>query len=166
MGSCSQRRLDRWSGFPSPVKAGEQGDDVSLHGPSPDTLSINTRARRAKRYTASVDVTGVSAGPVEWSTRHRSTIGLIEDQDDFLSALESLPRGYSEGLYLGRRYGVTINRSDDGRRWWLFGRELGGTDIVSLNLYRPTSGRVALRPCEMSIEKVTAFVRAYRPDQP
>jgi hypothetical protein len=89
---------------------------------------------------------------------------LIEDQDEFLSALESLPVGYSEGSYLARRYGVTINRSDDGRRWWLFGRELGGTDIVSLNLYRPASGRIALRPCEMSVDKVTAFVRAYRPD--
>jgi hypothetical protein len=89
---------------------------------------------------------------------------LIEDQDEFLSALESLPLGYSEGLYLGRRYGVTINRPDDGRRWWLFGRELGGADIVSFNLYRPRSGTIALRPCEMSIEKVTAFVRDYRPD--
>jgi hypothetical protein len=89
---------------------------------------------------------------------------LIEDQDEFLSALESLPLGYSEGLYLGRRYGVTINRSDDGRRWWLFGRALGGADIVSFNLYRPTSARIALRPCEMSSEKVTSFVLAYRPD--
>jgi hypothetical protein len=89
---------------------------------------------------------------------------LTEDLDDFLAALESMPLGYSEGSYSGRRYGVTIKRSDDGRRWWLFGRDLGGTDIVSLNLYRPTTGRIVLRPCEMSVEKVAAFVRAYRPD--
>src|SRR3546814_15054588 len=80
-----------------------------------------------------------------------------------MATLEALPRGYSEGVYMGRRYGVTINKSDDGRRWWLFGRELGGTDIVSLNLYRPASGKIALRPCEMSAEKVSAFVRGYRP---
>ena len=86
-----------------------------------------------------------------------------ESQDEFLKALEALPLGYSEGLYMERRYGITINRSDDGRRWWIFGRELGGTDVVSLNLYRPTSGKIALRPCEMPIEKVTAFVRNYRP---
>lgn len=85
------------------------------------------------------------------------------DQVEFITALESLPLGYTEGLYLGRRYGVTIEKSDDGRRWWLFGRELGGTDIVSLNLYRPRSGKIALRPCEMSVEKVTEFVRGYRP---
>lgn len=89
---------------------------------------------------------------------------MTEDKNEFLSALESLPLGYSEGRFLGRRYGVTVNRSDDGRRWWLFGRELGGTDIVSLNLYRTTNGKIALRPCEMPAEKVTAFVRAYRPD--
>lgn len=86
-----------------------------------------------------------------------------DDQAAFVATLEALPRGYSEGLYGERRYGVTINRSDDGRRWWLFGRELGGTDIVSLNLYRTASGRIALRPCEMPAEKVIAFVRGYRP---
>lgn len=86
-----------------------------------------------------------------------------DDQAAFVATLEALPRGYSEGLYGERRYGVTIRRSDDGRRWWLFGRELGGTDIVSLNLYRTASGRIELRPCEMPAEKVIAFVRGYRP---
>lgn len=88
---------------------------------------------------------------------------MLEDQGEFISALEALPRGYSEGHFMGRRYGVTVTRSDDGRRWWLFGRELGGSDIVSLNLYRPRSGKIALRPCEMSAEKVSVFVRNYRP---
>lgn len=87
------------------------------------------------------------------------------DQVEFITALESLPLGYTEGLYSGRRYGVTIEKSDDGRRWSLFGRELGGTDIVSLNLYRPGSGKIALRPCEMSVEKVTDFVCGYRPGE-
>lgn len=88
---------------------------------------------------------------------------MSEEQDQFIRALEALSLGYSEGHYMGRRYGVTIKRSDDGRRWWLFGRELGGTDIVSLNLYRPASGKIALRPCEMSIGKVVEFVQGYLP---
>jgi hypothetical protein len=87
-----------------------------------------------------------------------------DEQTNFMTALEALPRSYSEGFYGGRRYGVTVTRSDDGRRWWLFGRELGGTDIVSLNLYRTSSGGIALRPCEMPAEKVIAFVQGYRPD--
>ncbi len=86
-----------------------------------------------------------------------------DDRTAFMTALEALPSGYSEGLYGGRRYGVTINRSDDGRRWWLFGRELGGTDIISLNLYRTVGGRIALRPCEMPADKVIAFVQGYSP---
>ena len=86
-----------------------------------------------------------------------------DDQAAFVAALEALPRGYSEGRYDGRRYGVTIRRSADGRRWWLFGRELGGADVVSLNLYRTAGGRIALRPCEMPAEKVIAFVQGYRP---
>lgn len=87
-------------------------------------------------------------------------------EDEFVKALEILPLGYSEGHFLERRYGVTISRSDDGRRWSIFGRELGGTNVVSSNLYRLSRGKIALRPCEMSIEKVTAFVRGYRPEDP
>lgn len=88
-----------------------------------------------------------------------------DSHDGFMAALEALPFGYSEGYYSGRRYGVAIKRSDDGRRWSLFGRELGGTDIVSLNLYRPVIGKIVLRPCEMPVEKVTAFVLGYRADR-
>ena len=48
---------------------------------------------------------------------------------DFEAALEGLPRGYSEGFFDGRRYGVSVQRSDDGRRNSLFARDLAGTDI-------------------------------------
>lgn len=39
-----------------------------------------------------------------------------------------------------------------------------GTDIVSFNLFRVTSDRTLLKPCEMSAEKVVAFVLEFRPD--
>lgn len=84
------------------------------------------------------------------------------ESDDFEMALSALPDGYSEGLYEGRRYGVSIRRSDDGRRNSLFARELAGTDIVSFNLYRLGSGDVSLRPCEMSVGKVRDFVLGFR----
>lgn len=83
----------------------------------------------------------------------------------FFELLGKLPTGYSEGHYADRRYGVTIEASVDNRRWRLFGRELGGTDIVSFNLYRPGSGRIILKPCEMPAEKVVAFVMGYQPDR-
>jgi hypothetical protein len=56
------------------------------------------------------------------------------ERDDFETTLGALPKGYSEGVYEGRRYGVSLRRSDDGRRDSLFARELVGTDIVSFNL--------------------------------
>jgi uncharacterized protein YbjT (DUF2867 family) len=82
----------------------------------------------------------------------------------FDAALAKLAEGYVEGVYQGRRYGVTVRRSADGRRNSLFARELGGTDIVSFNLYRTGSDRTLLKPCEMSSEKVVAFVLEFNPN--
>ena len=79
----------------------------------------------------------------------------------FEAALERLPSGYSEGVFDGCRYGVTVKRSDDGRRNSLFARDLAATDIVSFNLYRLESGETLLKPCEMSSEKVVRFVLGF-----
>ena len=81
----------------------------------------------------------------------------------FEAALERLPRGFSEGFFDGHRYGVTVQRSHDGRRNSLFARDLAGTDIVSFNLYRMLDGDTLLRPCEMSSQKVVNFVLGFTP---
>ncbi|TBC03047.1 hypothetical protein [Rhizobium ruizarguesonis] len=83
--------------------------------------------------------------------------------DKFEWALANLPQGYTEGAFMGRRYGVTLRRSKDGRRTSLFARELSGKDIVSFNLYRIRTGKAVLKPCEMSSEKVAAFVSGFTP---
>ena len=82
---------------------------------------------------------------------------------EFDTAFQKLPEGYSEGTYEGRRLGLIVRRSRDGRRNSLFATELAGTDIVSFNLYRFTSGKTSLKPCEMSAEKVVTFVRNVQP---
>ena len=82
----------------------------------------------------------------------------------FDAAFKELPEGYSEGIYDGRRFGVTVRRSKDGRRNSLFARELAGSDLISFNLYRVSSGKASLKPCEMSAEKVVAFVLGFRSD--
>jgi hypothetical protein len=82
--------------------------------------------------------------------------------DDFLARLALLPKGYSEGVYDGRRYGITLSSSADGKRRWLFGEELGGTDRISCNVYVLGAGRVALKPCEMPAAKVIHFVMGFR----
>lgn len=83
---------------------------------------------------------------------------------EFNAAFEKLAKGYSEGAFEGRRYGLIIRRSEDGRRNSLFATDLAGNDIVSFNLYRVTSGGTSLKPCEMSSEKVVAFVLNFLPD--
>jgi hypothetical protein len=85
------------------------------------------------------------------------------EAEEFAEALGRLPLGYSEGLFQGRRWGATLKRDAASRRIWLFAEDLAGTDIVSFNLYRLTGGRPLLKPCEMSSDKVIAFVLGYRP---
>jgi hypothetical protein len=84
---------------------------------------------------------------------------MAPEEHVFEAALAAIPSGYSEGEYEG--HGVTLLRSDDRRRVSPLARELGGRDLVSFNWYRLSSGERALRPCEMSPEKVIAFVLRY-----
>lgn len=79
----------------------------------------------------------------------------------FLSALANIPGGYCEGHYKGHPWSVTVKRSNDGKRIWLYGEELGGTDIVSFNLYSLSKAGPALKPCEMSSSKVIDFVLGF-----
>jgi hypothetical protein len=69
-------------------------------------------------------------------------------------------------VYEGLRYGVTVRKSRAGKRTSLFARALAGSDVVSFNLYRLRSGEDSLRPCEMPVAKVVAFVLGYVPDPP
>ena len=82
-------------------------------------------------------------------------------QRDFDVALATIPTGYGEGYYSGRRYGTTVKRSDDGRRTSLFAEELAGTDKISFNLFKLGPGRLLLKPCEMPESKVIDFVLGY-----
>ncbi|MDK4706272.1 hypothetical protein PH562_28775 [Rhizobium sp. CNPSo 4062] len=84
---------------------------------------------------------------------------------DFEAALAKLSDGYSEGRFRGRPWGVTVKRSADGKRVWLYGEELGGTDIVSFNLYVLSGASLTLKPCEMSASKVVDFVLGFMPAQ-
>jgi hypothetical protein len=52
----------------------------------------------------------------------------------FELGLAAIPCGYGGGRYEGRRYGVTVRKSCDGKRISLFGRALPGGGIVSFNL--------------------------------
>ena len=82
----------------------------------------------------------------------------------FLTALDALPLGYFTGLYAGRRYRVTRTEFSGGAAQKLVAQELGGTDYISLNLYRLARG-ARLKPCEMPEAKVVAFVTGLKVDR-
>lgn len=81
----------------------------------------------------------------------------------FKKALDRHAAGYSEGVLDGRRWAMTIKRSPDHRRTWLFAEDLAGGDVVSFNLYHLAHGPV-LKPCEMSSDTVVDFVLRFQPD--
>lgn len=74
-----------------------------------------------------------------------------------------LPPGASTVRYRGVRWAVTRSSYADGRSLKLWAEELGGTDVVSANVYAGSAGE-AFRPCEMPAEKVLAFLRGWEPD--
>ena len=78
--------------------------------------------------------------------------------------LATWPLGYFTATYNARRYGVTRSVHANGRSMKLWAEELGGPDRISLNIYAPSSGEPALKPCEMPIDKVTAFVLRAEPE--
>ncbi|TBY46647.1 hypothetical protein [Rhizobium leguminosarum] len=82
----------------------------------------------------------------------------------FEDALAKLPDGYADGHFGNRPWGVTVKRSEDGKRTWLYGEELSGTDIVSFNLYRLAGPGSLLKPCEMSSAEVIEFVLGFVPN--
>lgn len=76
--------------------------------------------------------------------------------------LDRLPDGWSRVVYDGRAYGVTKALAADGKAISVYAEELGGTDVVSANVYR-TTGDDLLKPCEMPAAKVLAFLRGLDP---
>ena len=78
--------------------------------------------------------------------------------DDLEALLARIPEGWSRTTYDGRRWGVSRTTGVGGRVERVYAEELGGSDVVSANVYRV--GPVAvLKPCEMAAEKVLAFLR-------
>lgn len=73
---------------------------------------------------------------------------------DISALFERIPVGWSVREHDGRRYGVTRTVTAGGRIEKIFAEELGGTDVVSANLYLGDR----FRPCEMPPEKVLSFL--------
>jgi len=75
--------------------------------------------------------------------------------------LKAFPDGACEVYYNRKRYLMRKQTLLKGRLIKLYAEELGGRDVVSLNYYE-TAATPLLKPCEMSAEKVIAFIEAVR----
>jgi hypothetical protein len=78
--------------------------------------------------------------------------------------LARVPEGWSAVRYRGRRWGVSHTRQAGGQIEKLYAEELGGTGVISANLYVPdgTEGE-HFRPCEMPAADVLDFLRGWEP---
>ncbi len=79
-----------------------------------------------------------------------------------LKIIKDLPEGYSEGMYMKKKYGITKASFNKGKSFKVYAKELGGTDFISLNYYL-TSTEEKLKPCEMPDEKVLHFLHNVEP---
>lgn len=83
-------------------------------------------------------------------------------QTESLSILiERVPEGWTRVTYEGRPYGLSRTTRIGGRVVTVTAEELGGSDLVSANVYR-TSAADHLRACEMPDAKVLAFLRGWK----
>jgi len=79
---------------------------------------------------------------------------------ELAALVERVPEGWTAVTYEGRPYGLSRTTRAAGHSISIYAEELGGSDVVSANIYRPASGDV-LKPCEMPAPKVLAFLRGW-----
>lgn len=87
---------------------------------------------------------------------------MADGADDLATLLDRVPEGWTSVTYRGRPYGLRRTSRAEGRSVAVHAAELGGTDVVSTNVYRTSSGDV-LRPCEMPTAVVLAFLEGWQP---
>ncbi|MFL6026671.1 MAG: peptide methionine sulfoxide reductase [Friedmanniella sp.] len=78
--------------------------------------------------------------------------------------MDRVPEGWTLVDYEGRRYGLRRTSRASGRSVSIVAEQLGGSDLVSTNVYR-TAGGDLLRPCEMPAATVLAFLRGWTPTE-
>lgn len=75
--------------------------------------------------------------------------------------IERVPEGWTLVSYDDRTYGLSRTTHANGRSISVLARELGGTDLVSANVYATSKGH-HLRACEMPDQKVLDFLAGWQ----
>ena len=74
------------------------------------------------------------------------------------SLIAKIPEGYSHGMFYNIKYGITKQTFNDGKSFKIYGKDLKGTDFISLNYYI-CKDKTYIKPCEMSQNKVIGFLK-------
>jgi hypothetical protein len=77
---------------------------------------------------------------------------------EVLKWIEKIPEGYSEGVYLKAKYGITKSVFNNHKSYKIYAKELKGNNFISLNYYITNNNKL-LKPCEMSEQKVVHFIK-------
>jgi len=90
---------------------------------------------------------------------------MTSEPPDLATLVDRVPEGWTAVTYGGRSYGLRRTSRAGGRSIAIYAEELGGSDVVSANVYR-TSAEDVLKPCEMPAPTVLAFLEGWRPAEP
>ncbi|WP_327018941.1 peptide methionine sulfoxide reductase [Croceibacter atlanticus] len=71
--------------------------------------------------------------------------------------IDSIPKGFSKTVYKSQTYSLIKTTYNTGDSIKIYAEELGGTDVISANIYSLNSNYI-LKPCEMSKQKVLHFL--------
>lgn len=81
---------------------------------------------------------------------------------EIATLVDRVPEGWTPVVFRGRPYGLRRTTRASGHAVSIYAAELGGTDVISSNVYRTSAGDL-LRPCEMTETAVLAFLRDWIP---
>lgn len=79
---------------------------------------------------------------------------------DWIQKIITLPVGFSEVNYEGKRYGVSRTDFNNGKSIKVYAEELGGKHFISFNYFFTTRSNL-LKPCEMPEQEVIHFLEHY-----
>lgn len=81
---------------------------------------------------------------------------------DIFQRIEELGEGHHDVYYQGQRWGLSIKHYSNGHAVKVYAELWGDNDFISGNFYL-IDDVWSLKPCEMPIEKVVAFLEAFTP---
>ena len=79
---------------------------------------------------------------------------------NWMKKIETIPAGYSQVNYEGKKYGTSRSDFNDGKSIKVYAEELGKNRFISFNYYIMSTSNL-LKPCEMPASTVIHFLENF-----